>query len=92
MPIPKTKQKLWEQLQDDIKELSEDLQIILHEGLQKGTIIEEDIIAKIDDMESKAKMLEKFYNLTDKLSITVITIEEVLEKEIEQTEKNAKKE
>jgi hypothetical protein len=42
-------------------------------------------------MDAKAKMLEKFYSLTDKLSITVITIEEVLEKEIEATQKQLKK-
>jgi len=32
-------------------------------------------------MDAKAKMLEKFYALCDKLSIKIITIEEVLIKE-----------
>lgn len=38
-------------------------------------------MAEIDDLDAKAKMLEKFYELTDKLSIKVITIEEVLKKD-----------
>jgi len=32
-------------------------------------------------MESKVKMLEKFYELADKLSIKIVTIEEKLEVE-----------
>jgi hypothetical protein len=32
-------------------------------------------------MEMSAKLLEKFYDLADKLSIKTITIEEILEKE-----------
>lgn len=38
---------------------------------------------EIDDLEAKAKMLEKFYELADKLSIKIITIEDVLKKEAE---------
>jgi hypothetical protein len=33
-------------------------------------------------MDAKMKMIEKFYELADKLSIKIITIEEVLEEEV----------
>lgn len=72
------KQKLLEKLQDDIADLSQELQWLLHKGIQDGKITEEDIIAEIDDMDSKLKMLEKFYELAEKLSIKIVTIEEAL--------------
>ena len=42
---------------------------------------EEDIISEIDDREMSDKLLEKLYDLADKLSIKIITIKEILEKE-----------
>jgi hypothetical protein len=39
------------------------------------------VIAEIDDLDVKAKMIEKFYQLAEKLSIKIITIEEQLLKE-----------
>lgn len=77
----KIKQHLRERFQDDIKELSKPLQILLNAWLQNWSVNEEDIISEIDDMEMSAKLLEKFYDLADKLSIKIITIEEILEKE-----------
>jgi len=77
----KIKQQLRERFQDDITELSKPLQILLNKWFQTGFVNEEDIISEIDDMEMSAKLLEKFYDLADKLSIKTITIEEILEKE-----------
>ncbi len=77
------KKQLWNKLQDDIQELSPQLQKLLEKWLDKGHITEEDVLAEIDDLDAKAKMLEKFYELIEKLSIKLITIEEVLKKEAE---------
>jgi DNA-directed RNA polymerase sigma subunit (sigma70/sigma32) len=41
-------------------------------------------------MDLSIKMIEKFYELADKLSIKIITIEEVLEKEAEEAKKETK--
>ena len=76
-----TKKNLRTKLQDDILELSQSLQLLLQSGLERWSITEEDIIAEIDDLDSKAKMIEKFYELSEKLSIKIITIEEQLLKE-----------
>jgi 3,4-dihydroxy-2-butanone 4-phosphate synthase len=51
---------------------------------------EEDLISEIDDMDMSAKFLEKFYDLADKLSIKIITIEEILELESKELVKETK--
>lgn len=66
---------------DDISELTVDLQELLRAGYKSGMINEDDILSKIDDIDSKGKMLEKFYELTEKLGIKIETIEDMLEKE-----------
>ena len=84
------KKQLWEKLQDDISELNEGLQELLEKGANKGTIEEEDVISEIDDMDGNIKLLEKFYDLADKLGVKILTIEEALEKEQEATKKESK--
>jgi RNA polymerase primary sigma factor len=88
--MDKTRKQIWEQLKEDIGELSEGLQKLLTAGAEKGTIQEEDIIAEIDDMEGNIKILEKFYDLADKLGIKIITIEEILEVEAKEIKKESK--
>ena len=61
------KKQLRDKLQDDISELNEGLQDLLEKGVNNGTIGEEDVISEIDDMEGNIKLLEKFYDLADKL-------------------------
>jgi RNA polymerase primary sigma factor len=46
------------------------------------------VLSEIDDLDAKIKMLEKFYELADKLSIKILTIEEIIEKETEDTKKH----
>lgn len=75
------KKSLWTKLQDDIVDLSEWLQLLLERWFDNWSITEEDIIAEIDDLDVKAKMIEKFYQLAEKLNIKIITIEEQLLKE-----------
>ena len=87
----KLQKQLRDKLQDDILELSQPLQKLLEQGSKDGFITEEDIIAEIDDMDSKIKMLEKFYDIADKLSIKIITIEENLEEEVQEAAKKERK-
>ena len=86
----KIKQQLREKFQDDISELTKPLQLLLNKWFQTGSVSEEDIISEIDDMDQSAKMLEKFYDLADKLSIKILTIEEVLELESKELVKETK--
>jgi RNA polymerase primary sigma factor len=88
--MDKIRKQIWEQLKDDIGELSEGLQRLLTTGAERGKIQEEDIIAEIDDMEGNIKILEKFYELAEKLGIKIITIEEVLEVEAKEIKKESK--
>jgi RNA polymerase primary sigma factor len=86
----KVKKQLWESFQDDVSELSKPLQDLLRQGFDTGTINEEDVIADVDDMDLNIKIIEKFYDLADKLGIKIITIEEILEKEAEEAKKETK--
>jgi len=88
--MDEVKKQLWDKLQDDISELNEGLQHLLEVWVNKWTIEEEEIISEIDDMDWNIKLLEKFYSLTEKLWIKVVTIEEVLEKEQEESKKESK--
>ncbi len=86
----KIKQQLLEKFQDDISELSQPLQKLLNQWFQNWSINEEDIISQIDDMDQSAKLLEKFYDLANKLSIKILTIEEMLELEWKELVKSTK--
>ncbi|MDD2537305.1 MAG: sigma-70 family RNA polymerase sigma factor [Candidatus Absconditabacteria bacterium] len=88
--MDKVKKQIWEQYKDEILELGENLQTLLIQGAEKGSIQEEEIISEIDDMEGNIKILEKFYDLTEKLGIKIITIEEVLEVELKEIKKESK--
>lgn len=66
------------------------MQSLLESGAKKGVIEEEEVISEIDDMEGNIKLLEKFYDLSDKLGIKILTIEEILEQEQEALKKESK--
>lgn len=76
---------------EDISELSEDLQQLLTQWAEKWSLLEEDLISSLDNMDGSIRVLEKFYDLCDKLWIKVVTIEEELDNR-EKEEKNSKKE
>ncbi len=84
------KQQLRDKLQDDILDLSVTLQKLLRKWLEQWHITEEDIISEVDDMDAKIKMIEKFYELAEKLSIKVVTIEESLEEEVKEVHSGSK--
>lgn len=88
--MQKLQKQLRDSFQDDIGELSKPLQDLLKNGFETLIINEEDVIADVDDMDLSIKMIEKFYELADKLGIKIITIEEVLEKEAEEAKKESK--
>ena len=68
---------LWDKLQEDILELPWSLQSLLKQWHWKGTVDEESILSEIDDMDKRIKVIEKFYELCDKLNIKILTIEEM---------------
>jgi len=88
--MQKLQKQLWDSFQDDIWELSKPLQDLLQNGFKTWVINEEDVIADVDDMDLSIKMIEKFYELADKLGVKIITIEEILEKEAEEAKKETK--
>ncbi len=88
--MQKMKQQLWEKFQDDIAELNKSLQKLLEQWAKTWNVKEADIIAEIDDMDWSAKLLERFYDLCDKLWIKIITIEELLELEAKESVKESK--
>lgn len=88
--MQKVKKQLRESFQDDIAELSKPLQDLLKIGFETWVINEEDVIADVDDMDLNIKIIEKFYDLADKLGIKIITIEEILEKEAQEAKKETK--
>ncbi len=75
------KQKLWDKLQDEIKEFPQELQGLLNKWLDKWYITEDEIISKLSNIDEQIDVVEKFYDIADKLSIKIETIEEILEKE-----------
>ncbi len=88
--MQKLQKQLRDSFQDDIWELSKPLQDLLASGFTTNIINEEDVISDVDDMDLSIKMIEKFYELAEKLGIKIITIEEVLEKEAEEAKKETK--
>ena len=83
--MDKIKKKLRDEFQDEITELNEPLQLLLEEGANTGKVDEEELLSAVWDLEENFKFIEKFYELCEKLSIKIITLEEVLEKEQEAT-------
>lgn len=78
---------LREKLQDDIQDLIKPLQILLEKWWDIWYIKEDDVLNEIDDLDAKIKMLEKFYELAEKLWIKILTIDEIFEKENEEAKK-----
>lgn len=84
------KKQLWEKLKDDINELNEWLQKLLEQGVNKGVVEEESVITEIDNLDGNIKLLERFYDLSEKLGIKILTIEEILLQEQETAKKESK--
>jgi len=72
------KKTLLKQLQDDIAELPTPLRSMINKGIEKGYVTEDEILANVDDLDEQVEDIEKFYDICEKLSIKIISIEEVL--------------
>lgn len=81
---------LREKLADDIADLTPGLQKLLKSGLEKQHITEDEILSEINDIEKQVEFLEKFYELADKLSIKIETIEDLLVKEVRSSQQESK--
>lgn len=85
------RQQIWDKIADDINELTPELQNLLRKGMQSGHITEDEILTEVDDLDAKIKTVEKFYELAEKLSIKIVTIEEVFEQENKQLQQAGSK-
>ncbi len=81
---------LREKLADDIADLTPGLQKLLKSGLEKQHITEDEILSEINDIEKQVEFLERFYELADKLSIRIETIEDLLVKEVRSGQQESK--
>jgi RNA polymerase primary sigma factor len=48
------------------------------------------MISEMDDIDSKVKLIEKFYEIAEKLSITIVTIEEALQESLKEAQSESK--
>ncbi len=85
------RQLIWDKISDDINELTPELQSLLKKGMQTGHITEDEILTEVDDLDAKIKTVEKFYELAEKMSIKIVTIEELFEQENKQMQQGANK-
>jgi RNA polymerase primary sigma factor len=81
---------LRDKLYDDISDLTPGLQKILRAWLEKEYITEDEILSEINDIEKQVELLEKFYELADKLSVRIETIEDILVKEVRKQQGDTK--
>ena len=86
----KARSALRDKLLDDIKELNTPLQTLLRRWLEKWYITEDEILTEVDDIDKQVEILEKFYDLVDKLNIKVETIEDILIKEMKESQTESK--
>lgn len=84
------KKEIRNKLLDEIFDLPSGLQQLLKEWYEHWYVSEDAVIFQIDDIESKSKTLEKFFELAEKLSIKIETIEEMLEREREKMQEESK--
>ncbi len=80
------KKTIFKQLEDDIADLPVALRALINKGNEKWFITEDEILANVDDLDEQVDAIEKFYDIAEKLSIKIITIEDALIEE-ENTEK-----
>lgn len=81
---------LWDKLSDEISDLPPSLQKVLRTGLDKWYITEDEILSQIDDIDKQVEVLERLYELTDKLNVKVESIEDILLKEMREKQSTSK--
>ncbi len=78
MTEKKVKKTIFKQLEDDILELPVALRALINGWNEKWFITEDEILANVDDLDEQVDAIEKFYDIAEKLSIKIITIEDAL--------------
>ena len=78
MSTNNAKQTILKSLKDDIDDLPWLLRSLINQWIEKWYITEDEILANIDDLDEQIDEIEKFYDICEKLSIKIITIEESL--------------
>jgi RNA polymerase primary sigma factor len=81
---------LRDKLSDDIVELTPNLQKLLRWALDKWYLTEDEILSEVDDIDRQVELLEKFYELAEKLSVRIVTIEDILIKEMREAQGETK--
>ncbi len=66
------------------------MQTLLRKWFEEGYITEDEILSAIDDIDKQVEILERFYDLADKLSIKIETIEDILIKEMKEKKEETK--
>ena len=84
------KQQLRNKLHDEIADLPAWLQWVLKKWMRWWQLTEDDILLEIDELDKTSVLLDRFYDLCDKLTIKVLTLEEVIEKERLKSQEDAK--
>lgn len=85
MSISKVKQKILKSLEDDVSELYGPLRSLITKWLEKDYITEDEILANVDDLDEQVDDIEKFYDICEKLSIRIVSIEESLSSNTQET-------
>lgn len=88
--MSKIQETIWEKLADDIHELPDDLQQLLRTWVDKWYVTEDEILSCVDEIDKQIEVLEKFYELSEKLSVKIETIEDVLKRETAQASAKTK--
>ena len=76
MSTNNAKQTILKSLKDDIDDLPWLLRSLINKWIEKWYITEDEILANVDDLDEQVDEIEKFYDICEKLSIKIITIEE----------------
>lgn len=84
------KAALRDKLYEDIIELTPGLQKILKQWMEKEYITEDEILSEINDIDKQVELLERFYDLAEKLTIKIVTIEDLLIDEVRQKQSESK--
>ena len=84
------KAALRDKLFDDIQDLTPGLQKLLKLWVERGFITEDEVLTEIDDIEKQVELLERFYEIAEKLTIKIETIEDILIKEVRDAQQPSK--
>jgi len=84
------RKNLLKQLEEDISDLPASLRSMINKWMEKWYITEDEILANVDDLDEQVEDIEKFYDICEKLSIKIVSIEEVLANQAKEEKKLGK--